>query len=385
MKITFVKAGGFNLSGGDRVIAMYAKHLKDRGHEILIISTPPEYPSFFSQVRGLLKGETWKFKNKKLPSHFDNLDVECKIIDSIRPITDGDLPDADVVIATWWETAEWVANLSEAKGAKVYYIQHHEVFDYVPKERAAATYSLPMHKITVSQWLIDIMRTQYGDHNVSLVLPSVDAEQFFAPPRTKQSTPTVGLIYSTASWKGSDICLKAFSLARKKVPNLRLVALGNLSNESLPTEFKDKSSTEFIYPVAQNELKNFYSKCDAWLLGSRSEGFGLPILEAMACRTPVISTPAGAAPELLSDGAGMLVKHEDPQDMALAIERMCQLSNAEWQTMSDAAYAKVQNYTWDDAIELFEAALQTAIKRTQDGEFLAPETLQDVALQPEYV
>ncbi|HEY9609474.1 glycosyltransferase family 4 protein [Allocoleopsis sp.] len=385
MKITFVKAGGFNLSGGDRVIAMYAKHLKDRGHEVLVLATPPDHPSLFDQLRGLLKGEKLRLKKKKLASHFDNLDIQCQVIDRIRPITDADLPDADVVIATWWETAEWVANLSQAKGAKVYYIQHHEVFEYLPIQRVAATYSLPMHKITVSQWLIDVMRTQYGDHNVSLVLPSVDPEQFCSPPRTKQSIPTVGLIYSTASWKGSDICLKAFSLAKKKVPNLRLVAIGNAANESLPPEFEDGSSTEFIYPVAQNDLKNFYGKCDAWLLGSRSEGFGLPILEAMACRTPVISTPAGAAPELLSDGAGMLVKHEDPQDMALAIERMCKLSNGEWQTMSDAAYAKVQNYTWDDAIELFEAALQTAIKRTKEGEFSAPETLQDVELQPKYI
>jgi hypothetical protein len=50
MKITFVKAGGFNLSGGDRAIAMYAKHLKVRGHEVLVIATPPDHPSLFDQL-----------------------------------------------------------------------------------------------------------------------------------------------------------------------------------------------------------------------------------------------------------------------------------------------------------------------------------------------
>jgi hypothetical protein len=64
---------------------------------------------------------------------------------------------------------------------------------------------------------------------------------------------------------------------------------------------------------------------------------------------------------------------------------MCKLSNSEWQTMSEAAYAKVQNYSWDDAIELFEAALKTAIERTKKNEFLAWETLQDVHPKLKYV
>ncbi|GAB4202452.1 MAG: glycosyltransferase family 4 protein [Coleofasciculaceae cyanobacterium] len=378
MKITFVKADGFNLYGGERVMAAYAQGLKDRGHEVLVISTPPSQPSLRQRLRNLLKGNKGVFRRKKQASHFDNVDVPRRIIDRRRPITDADLPDADVVIATWWETAEWVANLSDAKGAKAYYIQHHEVFDYLPQERVVATYSLPMHKITVSQWLVELMRNRYGDRNVSLVLPSVDTKLFSAPPRTKQSIPTVGLMYSTAYWKGSDICLKAFSLAKKKVPNLRLVVVGHPGHESPPPEFEYLCCTEFSYPTVQSSLKGFYSKCDAWLFGSRSEGFGLPILEAMACRTPIIGTPAGAAPELLSNGAGMLVKPESPEDMALAIERMCKLSDAQWQTMSDAAYAKVQGYTWNDAIELFEAALKTAIERSKKRKFIDSQTLQEV-------
>jgi hypothetical protein len=47
------------------------------------------------------------------------------------------------VIATWWETAEWVDRLSVSKGKKVYFIQHYEAFDYLPKERVEATWRLP--------------------------------------------------------------------------------------------------------------------------------------------------------------------------------------------------------------------------------------------------
>jgi glycosyltransferase involved in cell wall biosynthesis len=77
----------------------------------------------------------------------------------------------------------------------------------------------------------------------------------------------------------------------------------------------------------------------------------------------VIGTPAGAAPELLSGGAGILVKPEDSEDMAAAIERICRLSDGEWRAMSDAAYAKATSYSWDEATDRFEAALQMAIER----------------------
>ena len=83
----------------------------------------------------------------------------------------------------------------------------------------------------------------------------------------------------------------------------------------------------------------------------------------MACGTPVIGTPAGAAPELLAGGGGILVEPEDPEDMAKAIEQICQLSDIEWRAMSEKALETVINYTWEDAADLFQAALYTARER----------------------
>lgn len=363
MKITFVLPH-VSLAGGIRVLAIYAKCLEKRGHEVFVVSTPQPQPGALQQVKSLLLGRGWLSVAKEA-SHFDGVDAQHLVIERSRPIVDTDVPDADVVVATWWETAEWVANLSEAKGAKAYFIQHHEIFDYMPKERVEATWSLPLHKITIAKWLVDLARTRYGDSNVSLVPNSVDSKQFYAPPRGKQSIPTIGILYSTAYWKGCDISLKAFSLSAQKVPNLRLISFGETPSPDLPLP----PSTEHTCCPPQSTLKDFYTRCDAWLFGSRSEGFGLPVLEAMACRTLVIGTPTGAAPELLTDSAGILVKPEDPEDMARAIEQVCKLSDAEWQAMSNAAHARATGYTWDDATNLFEAALHTAIDRWHRREF----------------
>jgi glycosyltransferase involved in cell wall biosynthesis len=360
MKITFVLPTP-NLAGGIRVLSIYTKLLQQRGHKIFIICTPPGHPTWLQQVRSLLRGKGWESVPEREPSHFDDLDVELRFLEKNRPVTDRDVPDGDIIMATWWETANWVAKLSPSKGAKVYFLQHYEAFSYIPKGRVEATWSLPMHKIAVSQWLADIARDRYNDPYVSLVPPSVDIEYFRAEPRGKQSVPTVGMYYNTIHWKGCDIALKAFSLAAAKIPNLHLVAFG--AGESPPPDLPLPDGTEYLISPTQDEIKQCYSKCDAWLFSSRSEGFGLPILEAMACRTPVIGTPAGAAPQLLASGGGILVKPEDPFDMAKAIEQICQLSDAEWRVMSDAAVAEVTKYTWEDAANLFEDALYTAIER----------------------
>src|SRR6476661_2295970 len=361
MKITFVLPT-LSLTGGIRVVSIFAELLRKRGHSVFVISPPHPKPSMLQQVKSLVRGRGWISPVENEPSFFDNLGVEHKIIERYRPIEDKDVPDADVVIATWWETAEWVAKLSPSKGAKAYFIQHHEVFDYLPQDRVEATWMLPLHKITISEWLVDLAKTKYGDRQVSLAPPTVDSKQFNARPRNKQSVPTVGIMYSTIYWKGTDIALKAFSLAAEKIPNLRLVAFGT---EAPSSELPLPANTEYVIHPHQDKIKDYYSKSDAWLLPSRSEGFGLPIIEAMACRTPVISTPAGAAPEILSGGTGILVRPEDPEEMAKAIEYICQLPNSKWQALSEAAYAKVNNYTWEDATGYFEAALKVAIDKSK--------------------
>ncbi len=358
MKITFVIPNA-NMSGGIRVVAIYAERLKKLGHDVLIVSAPPQMPSYKQQLKSVLKGQGLIVLPTKQESHVDYIDVEHHVIDKVRPITDEDVPDADVVIATWWETAEWVAALSPQKGAKAYFLQHYETFDYLPKDRVNATWKLPMHKITIAEWLVNLAKGQFGDADVSLVPNSVDTHQFFAPERSMQQVPTVGVMYSTVPFKGCDLSLEAYHLAAKNIPNLKLMAFGT---EEIHPDLPLPENSEYFQNPAQTDIRNIYAMCDAWLFSSRSEGFGLPILEAMACRTPVIGVPSGAAPEMLKEGAGVLVEPNNPALMAKAIEAFFTQSHEDWKNMSDRAFQRVQDYSWDDATKKFEAALEYSIK-----------------------
>jgi glycosyltransferase involved in cell wall biosynthesis len=360
MRITFVSPSP-DLSGGNRVIAIYAEALSRMGHQVLVIHPAPRAPSLEGKIESLLRGRGWPRPPSAGPSHLDGRPIARRVVDPWRPVVDADLPDADLVIATWWETAEWVARLAPQKGTKIYFVQHHEtMFPGQPLDRVEATYRLPLRKITIARWLVDLMRARYGDPDVALVPNGVDLDQFRAPPRKKQPTPTVGFMYSRIAFKGCDVTLRALQLARKSVADLSVVSFGlepPEAVESLPP------GTLFVASPPQDELRGLYARCDAWLFGSRSEGFGLPLLEAMACRTPIIATPTGAAPELVEAGGGFSVRMEDPADMSRAIVEICRMPNDEWEALSERAHGIASHHTWEVAAKLFEQALHAAVAR----------------------
>ena len=98
------------------------------------------------------------------------------------------------------------------------------------------------------------------------------------------------------------------------------------------------------------------------------EGFHLPPLEAMACRCPVVSTRVGGPVDIIEDGVnGYLVDVEDVESLADRLIRVLSLPESEWRSMSEAAYRAATRYTWDDATDLFEAALQKAVAMQWPG------------------
>lgn len=364
MNITIIMANA-SMAGGVRVCAIYTKKLIERGHHVNVIVPPKKLLTFKQQLKGLIKGTGWIKATEQLQNHFDLMGVKVTYLESNRPVTGDDVPDADVVIATWWETAEWVAQFPVSKGAKVYFIQGHEIFPWLPVERARRTYSLPLHKITISNWLMQTMQNTYQDPNVLLVPNSVDTDLFFAPSRTKQIRPTLGFLYSNVEIKGIDTALKVIEQIKKQLPELRVLCFGSHKplKSLLPEYF------EFEYQPPQSRLREIYGQCDVWLCCSRSEGFHLPPLEAMACRCPVVSTKVGGPEDIIRQGEnGFLCEIDDVNNLTDAVMRVLGSTDQEWLALSDEAYATATRYSWDDATELFEQGLTLAVNRQQNNQ-----------------
>lgn len=355
-----------DMSGGNRVVSIYAKALGQLGHQVTVISPPRRPLSWRKKISALLRHGVWDVAGSPRKSHLDNLGVDHRVLESFRPIESRDVPDADVIVATWWETAEWLARMEPKKGAKAYFIQHHEVFQYLPVERARATYKMPLHKIVIANWLRTLMAAEYGDTVVDLVPNSVDTKQFNAVPRTKQPRPTVGFLFNVEQFKGVDIALKAIHVLRKRFPALRVLSFGTSS----PVDFSNWDSTiEYERSPAQNRLREIYAQCDVWITASRSEGFNLPAMEAMACRTPVVATRTGWPEEAILDyESGFLVDIDDASGIAEQAAHILELENSVWQAMSMAAYNTATAGSWEASTRLFEASLSKCIQRSVNKE-----------------
>ncbi len=353
MRITFLIPVS-NLSGGVKVAAIHAERLQRRGHEVTMIARPFRRPSLAQKLLSLARARRWP-RNETASPYFAAVGFRHLVLDRPRPIVDEDVPDGDVVIATWWETAFEVAALSPAKGRKFYFVQHHEVHDHLPRHLSAGSYWLPLKKIAISRWLVDIMRDRYGDSDVAFVPNSVDTAQFHAPARGKAARPTVGFVFSNTPFKGADIALAALSKLRERFPDLRVVAFGA---EAPKAARRLPEWVEFTRRPAQDAIRALYATCDVWLCPSWAEGFYLPLLEAMACRCPVVSTRVGGPIDVVEDGVqGHLADVGDVDGLAAGLERVLSLPAPEWRSMSDAALATATAYSWDDAAERFEAVL----------------------------
>lgn len=361
MKITFVLPYA-GLQGGVRVVAIYADRLVRRGHRVTVVSTPPDV-ALRSKVKSFVLGRGWRPRREQ--SYFEGLDVEHRVLERVRPVADSDVPDGDVVVATYYTTAYGVQALSPAKGAKAIFIQNYEVEEGKPNPRLEATWRMPFHKITISKWLVDLARERFGDGDVSHVPNSVDTDQFHAAPREKGAAATVGLLYNTFSLKGCATSLAALKRVAAVVPSLRLVSFGA---EHPGMRLRLPPYAEFHYRPPQERLRDLYAQCDVWLCGSAVEGFHLPPLEAMACRCPVVSTRVGGPMDIIEEGVnGYLVAPKETAALADRVVRVLRLSPRRWRLMSDAAYRTATRFTWDDATDLFEGALERALERSRRG------------------
>lgn len=357
MRITFV-ISSLDLSGGSRVIATHARMLAESGHSVTVV-VPQRRPfPLRRRLRELIVHGRWE-TGHGAGSHYDDLGLDVRVVDH-RPIVEADVPDADVVIATWWETAEWVNALSAKKGVKVYFVQGHEVFDNLPLDRVRATYRMPFVKIVVSGWLGRIMKETYGDANSILVPNAVDHSVFYADPRGKQVVPTVGFMYSLGSVKAIEVAIDAIRKLRDKVPSLRVVSFGVVPPRGLE-DFK--RNLQFTLRPDGRQLRDAYSACDVWMCSSKSEGFGLPAMEAMACRTPVVSTRVGWPLDSIQNGInGFLVPVDDSQALCEAAETCLTIANKTWLAMSQQAHQTAQRYQWRETHARFEAALTIALR-----------------------
>jgi len=111
------------------------------------------------------------------------------------------------------------------------------------------------------------------------------------------------------------------------------------------------NSQQFITPgyISDAELPAFYSMCKIFMFPSISEGFGMPIIEAMACGAPVITSNVSCMPEIAGN-AGVLTDPYDTDNMAEALMTVATNDQLRMEKIS-AGLVNAKRFSWDRAAE----------------------------------
>lgn len=196
--------------------------------------------------------------------------------------------------------------------------------DMASRERA--NLGRARHIVVTSGHIAGLLREAYGvaPERISVARPGFVAPRANAMPDVPPLILSVGLL---ARRKGHDVLLRA--LARIADLDWRAVIVGRLHEPETVAELRGlrdvlglAERVEIAGEVSQSALDSLYGRATVFALATRYEGYGIVFDEAMGHGLPIVSTQAGAVPDTVAAGAGILVRPEDDAAFAEALRRM---------------------------------------------------------------
>ena len=188
---------------------------------------------------------------------------------------------------------------------------------------------------TPSRWLMDLLERsglRDGLAETRVIPNGVDTTVFHpgdsAAARAALNLPTDSLVLlftaqsaASSPFKGFEILERALSRIAGQLDrrDVLMVALG----QDAPDTAVERVPVRFV-PFVQDPavVAEYYRAADLYVHPARAESFGLAVLEAMACGTPVIAADVGGLPEIVTDGeSGLLFRNGDPESLASAVLR----------------------------------------------------------------
>jgi glycosyltransferase involved in cell wall biosynthesis len=212
----------------------------------------------------------------------------------------------------------------------------------VPRAARQAARVLTLSELTKRD-LVEL----YGLEENRIVVTPPGVDPLFSPDGpAPDGDPYLLFVSAIQPRKDPVAAIEALAFLGDQAPRLVLVGPdkgGRAEAERAAERTGMTSRVEFRGHVPLDELAALYRGAACFVFPSRYEGFGLPVLEAMASGTPVVTTRAGALPEAAGDAA-ILVAERNPVELAGGIERAL----ADRDRLVAAGLERARRFTWAD-------------------------------------
>lgn len=211
----------------------------------------------------------------------------------------------------------------------------------------------------------DLIRFHPGLDKPSAVVPLGVGEEFFDPePAPIRGLPERYVLYvgNRHPHKNVDLLLSAFAEIHSNYPSVHLVLAGAyLPEETARLEELGIADRTVRLRVSDRQLPWLYHRAAAFAFPSRYEGFGLPVLEALAAGCPVAMSNAPALLELGSDVA-LVFDPDDRDTLAGQIERLL-TDRSLADSLREKGRRRAEEFTWRRTAELTVSAYDQAVGR----------------------
>ena len=312
MKITFILPD-YSLTpvGGFRIVYTYADALAELGHDVTLV-----FPDLARQ-----NALSWVVRvqilRRVLPCWYNlQQSVSCSFR---RALTPRDIPDGDAVIGTGVQTAAFIADLPQCKGAKFYLVQGFEDW-VVSADAVRATWRLPIDKLAIAKWLYEEIVDADPAQRVRYLPNPCDTHTFYVTsPPASRSDHHVAMMWALGECKRGVDGLAALELAHAQVPELRATLFGTVR-----TPARLPSWVNYVRSPFGGALRELYNSHAIFLHTSSSEGSPLPPAEAMSCGCAVVATRNRGVLEYVHEKNAVLVDIGDISGLAAGITSLVQ-------------------------------------------------------------
>jgi glycosyltransferase involved in cell wall biosynthesis len=186
---------------------------------------------------------------------------------------------------------------------------------------------------------------------VEVIPVGIDPAEF-TPPTAGQARDTDSILVITSAdvaLKGLVHLLEALAKLRTERP-VRLTVVGSARAggpaEAALDRLSLRDAVRFTGPVPEAELVDLLQRATVVAIPSLYEGFSLPAIEAMACATPLVTTDAGALPEVVGSKAGLRVRAGDVGELTAALQLVLDSPSLAEQLGRAGRRRVLENYTW---------------------------------------